>query len=117
MPNAPRFMREGDKMTFTAKVSNLAEKDLSGNAQLLLFNALTMKPIDALFQNDNAIVPFTAKKGQSARLAWDIVIPEGIGAVTYRVVAKAENFARWRRNGTSNFNKQNASYGINASSK
>ena len=93
MPNAPRFMREGDKMTFTAKVSNLAEKDLSGNAQLLLFNALTMKPIDVLFQNNNAIVPFTAKKGQSARLAWDIVIPEGIGAVTYRVVAKAENFA------------------------
>ena len=93
MPNAPRFMREGDKMTFTAKVSNLAEKDLSGNAQLLLFNALTMKPIDALFKNDNAIIPFTTKKGQSARLAWDIVIPEGIGAVTYRVVAKAENFA------------------------
>ena len=92
MPNAPRFMREGDKMTFTAKVSNLAEKDLSGNAQLLLFNALTMKPIDALFKNDNAIIPFTTKKGQSARLAWDIVIPEGIGAVTYRVVAKAENF-------------------------
>ena len=92
IPNAPRFMREGDKMTFTAKVSNLAEQDLSGNAQLLLFNALTMKPIDALFKNDNAIIPFTTKKGQSARLAWDIVIPEGVEAVTYRVVAKAENF-------------------------
>ena len=92
IPNAPRFMREGDKMTFTAKVSNLAEKDLSGNAQLLLFNSITMKPIDALFNNDNAVIPFTIKKGQSARLAWDIVIPEGVGAVTYRVVAKAENF-------------------------
>ena len=92
MPNSPRFMRQGDKMTFTAKVSNLAEKDLSGNAQLLLFNAITMKPIDALFKNDKAIIPFTTKKGQSARLAWDIVIPEGVGAVTYRVVAKAENF-------------------------
>jgi len=92
MPNAPRFMREGDKMTFTAKVSNLAEKDLSGNAQLLLFNAITMKPIDALFKNDKAIIPFTTKKGQSARLAWNIIIPEGVEAVTYRVVAKAENF-------------------------
>jgi uncharacterized protein YfaS (alpha-2-macroglobulin family) len=51
-----------------------------------------MKPIDALFKNDKAVIPFTTKKGQSARLAWNIVIPEGVGAVTYRVVAKAENF-------------------------
>ena len=28
MPNAPRFFREGDQMTFTAKVSNLSETDL-----------------------------------------------------------------------------------------
>jgi len=92
VPNAPRFMREGDKMTFTAKVSNLSTGDLNGKAQLLLFNALTMEPIDGLFKNTNAIVDFTAKKGQSARLAWDIEVPFGIGAITYRVVASAGNF-------------------------
>jgi uncharacterized protein YfaS (alpha-2-macroglobulin family) len=92
VPNAPRFMREGDKMTFTAKVSNLSEGDLSGNAQLMLFDATTMKPIDALFKNTNAIIDFSAKKGQSARLAWDIEVPFGIGAITYRVVASAGNF-------------------------
>lgn len=92
MPNAPRFLREGDKMTFTSKVSNLSEGDLDGSAQLMLFDALTMKPVDSLFKNMNSIVDFSAKKGQSARLAWDIEVPEGIGAVTYRVVAKAKNF-------------------------
>lgn len=92
VPNAPRFLREGDKMTFTSKVSNLSEEDLNGSAQLMLFDALTMKPIDSLFKNVNAIIDFNAKKGQSARLAWNIEVPFGIGAVTYRVVAKAKNF-------------------------
>lgn len=92
MPNAPRFLREGDRMTFTSKVSNLAETDLDGTAQLLLFDALTMKPLDSEFKNLNAIINFTAKKGQSAKLAWDIEVPFGIGAVTYRVVAKAGAF-------------------------
>lgn len=92
MPNAPRFFREGDQMTFTSKVSNLAETDLDGTAQLMLFDALTMKPIDAEFKNTNPIINFTAKKGQSAKLAWDIVVPFGISAVTYRVVAKAGDY-------------------------
>ncbi|MFT5779219.1 MAG: hypothetical protein ACI837_002176, partial [Crocinitomicaceae bacterium] len=92
MPNAPRFFREGDNMMFTSKVSNLSEADMNGSAQLLLFDALSMKPIDVLFKNSNSTVDFTAKKGQSAKLAWEIEIPFGIGAVIYRVVAKAGNF-------------------------
>ncbi|NVK64566.1 MAG: hypothetical protein HWE22_08255 [Flavobacteriales bacterium] len=92
MPNAPRFFREGDHMIFTAKVSNLSEGDLGGSAKLMLFNSLTMEPIDAEFKNDNPTVNFTAKKGQSAKLAWDIEVPFGISAVTYRVVAQAGVF-------------------------
>src|SRR3989339_82340 len=93
MPNAPRFFRENDRITFTAKVSNLADKDLTGAAQLMLFNAATMEPVDAAFQNKKGQIPFTAKKGQSAKLAWDLAIPEGIGAVTFRTVAKAGAFS------------------------
>ena len=91
VPNAPRFLREGDTLTFTAKVSNLTSEELNGSAQLMLFDAYTMKPIDDQFSNINSIIDFSAKKGQSARLAWKIEIPSGIGAVVYRVVAKANN--------------------------
>ncbi|MCH8317971.1 MAG: hypothetical protein IIA88_05655, partial [Bacteroidetes bacterium] len=83
MPNAPRFFREGDNITFTAKVSNVSEKDLSGTAQLMLFDALTMKPVDNELKNTNATIKFKAKKGQSAGLSWDLTIPQGIQAVTY----------------------------------
>lgn len=92
-PNAPRFFREKDHITFTAKVSNLTDKELSGTAQLMLFDALSMKPIDAQLLTTDAKVSFTAKKGQSAPLSWDLVIPDGgVSAVQYRVVASAGNF-------------------------
>ena len=93
MPNAPRFFREGDKITFSAKVSNLSENSMTGNAQLFLFDALTMQPIDAELKNNSATKTFTAEKGQSAALSWNIEIPEGLSAITYKVVAKAGKFS------------------------
>jgi hypothetical protein len=93
MPNPPRFLREGDHLTFTSKVSNLTSNELNGTAQLFLYDAVTMKPIDAQLMITKGQVPFTAKKGQSALVSWDLVIPEGISAVDYKVVASAGNFS------------------------
>jgi hypothetical protein len=94
LPNPPRFLREGDKIEFTAKVSNLSEQALSGTATLELFDALTMQPIDNLFGNANNVVSFSAEAGQSDRLAWNLTIPAGKAtAVTHRVVARAGNFS------------------------
>ena len=93
MPNPPRFFREGDEIYFSAKVSNLSENDLNGTAKLELFNALTMQPIDTDLGNTNASQNFSVAQGQSAPLAWKLDIPEGIMAVTWRVVAKAGNFS------------------------
>ncbi len=92
MPNAPRFLRQGDRITFTAKVSNLTDKEMTGTAQIMLYDALTMKPIDAQMLTTAAQIPFTAKKGQSAPLSWDLVVPDGIDAVQYKVVAQSGNF-------------------------
>ncbi len=90
MPNPPRFLREGDTMEFTAKVSNLTDENLTGIAELKLFDALTMKPVDAEMENTSTGTNFTVKKGQSTGLSWKIKIPEGLQAVTYRVVAKTD---------------------------
>jgi hypothetical protein len=90
-PNPPRFLREGDKVKFTAKVSSLAGKDLKGTATLLLFDAQTNKPIDAAFKLSNAERSFELKTGQSNVLTWELNVPVGISAINYRVVAKAES--------------------------
>lgn len=92
MPNNPRFFRENDQMVFTAKVSNLSEKDLKGTAQLELINALTGNPVDANFQNMTQMQDFEVKQGQSAPLAWKLAIPEDVPAVTVRVKARANRF-------------------------
>jgi hypothetical protein len=89
MPNAPRFFREGDRIVFSAKITNLSDADQTGNAQLMLFDATTMQPIDKDLKNNKAEQTFSAKKGQSTALTWEINIPDNVQAVTYRVVAKA----------------------------
>ncbi|MFK8101653.1 MAG: alpha-2-macroglobulin family protein, partial [Saprospiraceae bacterium] len=95
MPNPPRFFRENDEIEFTAKVSNLTKETLSGDAVLELYDALTMKPIDDLLSNEQKQIQFTAKAGQSDRLAWKLKIPLGkdIQAITHRVIARAGNYA------------------------
>jgi len=98
LPNAPRFMRDGDKMTFAAKVSNLSEKALSGTAELQLFDAVSMKPIDNLFKNKTTTINFSAPAGQSDALMWEIEVPADIDAVTYRVIARAGNFSDGEEN-------------------
>ena len=93
-PNPPRFFREGDMIEFTAKVTNLTEKDMQGTAELRLFNALTNAPVDNLMDNEVISLPFKAKAGQSDRLAWKLKVPVGkVPVLTHRVVAKSGNFS------------------------
>jgi len=94
VPDAPRFLREGDAMNFTAKITSLAEIKLDGSAQLMFFDASIGASIDdKLLGTQNGIQSFTVAKGASTVLSWDIHIPEGIGAITYKVVAKAGKFS------------------------
>jgi uncharacterized protein YfaS (alpha-2-macroglobulin family) len=93
VPNQPRFFRENDKIMFSAKVTSMVDENLSGEARLEFFDALTMQPINDLMDNNNASHTFSIKPKQSTNLEWAIEIPEGIQAITYRIIAKAGNFS------------------------
>ncbi|HEY9341892.1 MAG TPA: alpha-2-macroglobulin family protein, partial [Hanamia sp.] len=89
-PNAPRFLREGDRMEFSAKIVNLGDKEVSGKAELQLLNASTMNPVDGWFKNIFPVQYFTAAVGQSTVVNFQIEIPNNFNnAVVYRIVAKA----------------------------
>ncbi|HEY8690855.1 MAG TPA: alpha-2-macroglobulin family protein, partial [Chitinophagaceae bacterium] len=91
-PNAPRFLREGDRMEFSAKIVNLGEKQITGVAQLQLLNASTMNPIDTWFKNLAPQKSFTITAGQSAAVKFSIEIPSNYNnALVYRIVAKASS--------------------------
>jgi len=92
-PNAPRFFREGDKLELSTKVVNVTDRELTGQAQLQLFDAATNKNVDGLFKNSIALQNFTAAPGQSIAVKFPIEIPFNYGsALTYRIVAKASPF-------------------------
>lgn len=93
VPNQPRFFREGDTIMFSSKIASLVEKDLSGEVEVQFFNSLNMKPIDDLLQLKNAKKDFKLEAGQSASASWQLIIPEGLQAITYRIIAKAGNFS------------------------
>lgn len=90
-PNAPRFFRENDEIEFTAKVTNLSHKDLTGSSSLLLFDAVSARPVDSLFNNSIKPQKIEIKRGRSALVTWKIKVPESLGAVTFRVLAQAGN--------------------------
>ncbi|MBI1343848.1 MAG: alpha-2-macroglobulin [Terrimonas sp.] len=89
-PNAPRFLREGDKMEFSTKVVNLSDQEITGQAQLLLFDAATHQPVDGWFQNMFPNQYFTVAAGQSEAVKFPIEVPYLFNkALTWRIVARA----------------------------
>ncbi len=88
-PLAPRFFREGDKIEFTSKVSNLSDKQLDIKVKLELFDALTNKLISIL-DGSQASQNITLAKDESGNISWKLKIPYGkYQAIGYRVIAKS----------------------------
>ncbi len=91
-PNAPRFLREGDAMEFSAKIVNLGEAEVTGTAQLELLDAATNKPVDGWFKNVFPTQYFTVAAGQSFAVKFPMEVPFNFNsAMTYRIIAKTTN--------------------------
>lgn len=94
VPNAPRFFREGDRMEYTAKVTNLSDSTLTGQARLDLSNTLNEQSLNDSYALADSTKSFTLEPGRSQDLRWSINIPKsGPSLVTHRVVAQAGDYA------------------------
>ncbi len=85
-PNPPRFIREGDQIEFTVKVSNVSEQPQRGNVQLTFADARTGKSVDDLLAISKTDQPFDIPAKESRSFAWKMQVPDGLGPVTYRAV-------------------------------
>ena len=93
-PNAPRFFREGDKIRYSAKVSNLTEIPMTGTAKLELYDAITNESLDKVYGNTQVKNVFNINPGESAPLFWELNIPmDKLGTVLHRVIAEAGQYA------------------------
>lgn len=94
MPNDPRFLRQNDKIVFPVKISNLSKNKLAGTARLELFDAITMKPVIGIFDKKETIDKnFEVDAEGNTLVKWNLNIPDNIGAVTYKIMAKSGNFS------------------------
>lgn len=98
-PNAPRFLREGDRMEFSSKIVNLTAKEITGTAQFQLFDATTNEPIDGWFKNTIPNQYFTVAAGQSELVKFPIEVPYQFNnAVVWRIIAKAGEYSDGEEN-------------------
>ncbi len=85
-PNPPRFIREGDILEFTTKVSNQSATRQTGTLRLSFADAATSKSVDAQLGNSDREQPFDVAAGESKSYSWKISVPDGLGFLTYKVV-------------------------------
>lgn len=97
-PNAPRFLRTGDEILFSTKITNLTGNESTGNAMLQLTNAVTGEQVDLIFENSKRTQPFKVSAKGSTQVSWKLKIPVGVDAVQYKVVAKAGDFSDGEQN-------------------
>lgn len=92
-PLPPRFVREGDELEFTVKVTNQSPTRQTGTVRLTLADAATLKSVDPLLGNSQLDRPFDVPAGQSRSYAWRLQIPDGMGFLTYKAVGSTGRLA------------------------
>lgn len=93
-PNAPRFLREGDRIDFSAKIVNMTAQEITGNAFLQLTDPTTGEPADGIFQNISPKQFFTAAAGQSIPVNFTLTIPFNfVRPVIWRIIASSRNLS------------------------
>ncbi len=100
--NMPRFFREGDTITLRAKVTNRSDTELDGTVTVEFFNAEDGEPIKMVVDPDcrdavhhvstDGKSQFSVTAGTAQTIQFRIIVPAGIPAINYRMVARAGNY-------------------------
>ncbi len=87
IPNLPRFVRQGDRLNFSARLSNLSDKNLPVKVSIEFFNPQTGKKLHLFLfpkmQEQHVLI----SPGKNKLVAWPIHIPQNIQFLAYRIKA------------------------------
>ena len=87
-PNMPRFLREGDQATLSARVINTSDGDLSGTAYLTLTDPDTEKVVYT------QKAPFTVKAGETTSVTFSVSsLSSNIPLLICKVMATTDKFS------------------------
>ena len=85
-PNPPRFVREGDVLEFTVKVSNQSPTRQTGTVRLTMSDARSTSSVDELLGNIDRDKAFDIPAGESRSFAWKISVPDEMGFLTWKAI-------------------------------
>jgi hypothetical protein len=86
-PNPPRFLREGDTVEFTVKVSNQSDQRQTGQVRLTFGEVGNEESADKLLRNTNPEQNFDIAAKESRTFFWRINVPDGAPFLSYKAVA------------------------------
>lgn len=88
LPNVPRFVRSGDKVSISARLFNTSEKDVTGTARLSLLNPEDEKEVY------HQTVKYNVKKGETSAVSFtfDMDKIDNDGLLICRVVASGRGY-------------------------
>jgi uncharacterized protein YfaS (alpha-2-macroglobulin family) len=92
-PNPPRFVREGDTIEFTVKVSNQSAARQTGKVRLTFADARTLRDSNAELGMRNAEQSFDIPSKESKAFAWRISVPDGMDFLTYKAVGATDRLS------------------------
>ena len=109
IPNAPRFLREGDEIVLSTKIANLKDKSLSGIAELELTDGLSGELVshqllidDSNGTKDGEVASerqsFQVDSLGNTQVSWRLKIPSEFQAVQYKILAKAGDYSDGEQN-------------------
>ena len=85
-PNVPRFLRQGDSMAFTAKVSNISDKEMDVRVRLTLTDARTGLALSTFDKEQKQTLHLAA--GEVKAVSFPVTMPDEVFACTYKIIAE-----------------------------
>ena len=85
-PAAPRYLREGDRLEFTVKVSNLMEQSAKTTVIMTMTDAVTGRTLGIIEGGNKKNI--TVPAGGNGSTSFTVKVPAGLQAITYRLTAQ-----------------------------
>lgn len=87
LPNLPRFLRQGDRLTLSTQIFNQSENGISGKARLEWFDPATEEVIRSMATPDK---DFTLMENGQTSVQWTLTVPNDRELIGCRIIADSD---------------------------
>ncbi|MBW7874996.1 MAG: hypothetical protein H3C47_03280 [Candidatus Cloacimonetes bacterium] len=91
-PNPPRFLRQGDTIHFPGKISNLTDAEMTVEARIRFFNAMTGAEITSDLCA-SSVLEIQIPKRQSETARFPVIVPDITHPIRWEITVRSANLS------------------------